>query len=50
MNWKKIAVDVFSNRAGFDGDFLRRWWQCHLNPNFLRGALSEKKNKICLKH
>ena len=37
INWMAIAQKVFPSH---DGDSLRRWWKCHLDPNFLRGDLN----------
>lgn len=43
IDWKRIALEVFPNHSGFDGDFLRRWWKCHLDPSFQRGDMNIKE-------
>jgi hypothetical protein len=46
IDWEKISVKVFPKNAGFDAEFLCRWWQCHLDPTYLRGLLQATEIKL----
>jgi hypothetical protein len=46
IDWEMISVEVFPKNAEVDAEFLCRWWQCHLDPTYLRGLLQATEIKL----